>query len=190
MTRPITLDGFQATFAGNPDPWNTFLAADERRKRRAIVHALGGARHGRVLELASGNGSNSVVLAARSLHLEATDGAPRAADLTRKAVGALPNVTVSRLVLPDRFPSRRYDAIVAAEILYYLSPRDLAGVAGEVASTLRPGGLLVLAHSHLRFADAALPPAHIHALFTAMLPVRRLRERRTERWKVATYVRR
>ena len=189
MKRPITLAGFEATFAGNPDPWNTFAAADERRKRDAIVHALGAERLGRVIELASGNGSNTLSLARRALRLDATDGAPRAVDLTRKLVAGLPRVEVRRLALPARFPHVRYDAIVAAEILYYLSPRDLAAVAVEVGRRLRTGGRLVLAHSHIRFADAAQSPADVHDRFVAGLPVRRVHRVRTERWRVEAYVR-
>ncbi len=58
MSRAISLAGFEATFRGNPDPWRTFTARDEMAKRRAILRALGPGPKGRVLELASGNGSN------------------------------------------------------------------------------------------------------------------------------------
>lgn len=190
MAKPITLAGFEATFVGNPDPWNTFAATDERRKRHAIFHALGPHRFGRVLELASGNGSNTRALATRALRLDATDGAPRAVELTRAVVADMPRAAVRHLALPGRFPHPRYDAIVAAEILYYLSPGAMTVVVGEIARALRPGGRLVLAHSHIRFADAAQSPMGVHDRFVRALSLRRARHVRTERWNVDAYIRR
>ena len=192
MTRAITVDGFEATFRGNPDPWNTFSARDECRKRAAILHALGPARHGRLLELASGNGSNSQALVRHALRLDAVDGAPSAVRLTAGRLAAHPRARVACLTLPGRFPAYRYDAIVAAEILYYLTPVALAAVAREIGRRLRPGGVLVLAHHHLRFADVATAPATVHAALRACLPfaVRRTVHVRTERWRVETLVRR
>ena len=190
MAKPITLAGFEATFVGNPDPWNTFAAADERRKRHAIVHALGAHRWGRVLELGSGNGSNTRALATRALRLDATDGASRAVALTQAVVADAPRVAVRHLALPGRFPQARYDAIVAAEILYYLSPCAMGIVADEVARALRPGGRLVLAHSHIRFADAAQSPGGVHDRFVQALSLCHVRHVRTERWNVDAYVRR
>lgn len=70
--RAITLDGFERTFAADPDPWRTFANRDEATKRTAILHAIGAGPHGRILELAAGNGSNSRELAARTLRLDAT----------------------------------------------------------------------------------------------------------------------
>ncbi len=189
MTRAITLAGFEATFRGNPDPWATFTARDEAWKRRAILHALGPGRHGRLIELASGNGSNSVALAARSLRLDATDGAPTAVTLTATALAGYPHATARHLILPGRFPARRYDAIVVAEVLYYLTPRDLVAVASEIAATLRPGGRLVLAHHHIRFNDVAQHPAMVHDRLLAALgrEAHPYTEHRTARWRVVGY---
>lgn len=189
MARAITLRGFEATFRGNPDPWRTFAAPDEIRKRRAILRALGTGPRGRVLELASGNGSNSVALARRARRLDATDGAPTAVALTAKATRGTRNVVATRLDLPGHFPAARYDAIVAAEILYYLTPAALAATAREMRRALRPGGRLVLAHHHLRFADTTQTPAVIHALLLSSLGRRAVRRwhLRTGRWRVSGY---
>ncbi|KQN37442.1 methyltransferase [Sphingomonas sp. Leaf407] len=189
MSRAITLAGFEATFRGNPDPWATFTARDEALKRRAILHALGPGRHGRLLELACGNGSNSVALARHALRLDATDGAPTAVALTARALGDHPRATAIRLVLPGRFPHRRYDAIVVAEVLYYLTPRDLTALARQIAATLRPGGRLVLAHHHIRFRDVAQHPATVHARLLAALGRKACIDvgYRTACWRVTGY---
>ena len=56
--RRMDLDGFNAKFRADADPWSTFVDADEATKRRAILRALGPARRGRIWEPASGAGAN------------------------------------------------------------------------------------------------------------------------------------
>lgn len=161
----IDLAGFSAKFAGDDDPWATFTARDEVVKRDAILHALGARPWGRVLELASGNGSNSVALAARALRLDATEGTSEGAALTARALAGCPSARASVQVLPGRAPRPVYDAVVCAELLYYLSPRDMRQVARDVAAVLRPGGRLVLAHHRVDFYDFAQHAAGIHDRF-------------------------
>ena len=84
--KPIDLHGFDRKFAGDADPWSTFTDRDETHKRRAILHGVGPPPVGRVLELAAGNGSNSVALARRALRLDATEGTRSGTDLVRRAL--------------------------------------------------------------------------------------------------------
>lgn len=186
MTSPIDLAGFAAKFAGDDDPWRTFTARDEAVKRAAILHAIGHRPVGRVLELASGNGSNSAAIARMALRLDATEGTREGVDLTARAVAAWPRACASLLVLPGRPPRLVYDVIVIAEILYYLSARDMARVAREMAARLTPGGTIVLAHHRIDFYDFAQHAAGIHARFLAETgrrwTVRTVR--RTRRWVV------
>lgn len=161
----IGLDGFAAKFADSDDPWNTFAAHDEAVKRAAIRHALGAGPVGRVLELASGNGSNSVALAARALRLDATEGTVEGTRLTARAIAGRRGARAIVLPLPGRFPHPVYDAAVVAELLYYLTPRAMARVARATATALRPGGRLVLAHHRIDYYDFAQHAAGIHARF-------------------------
>ncbi len=186
MTSPIDLAGFAAKFAGDDDPWRTFTARDEAVKRAAILHAIGHRPVGRVLELASGNGSNSAAIARMALRLDATEGTREGVDLTARAVAAWPRACASLLVLPGRPPRLVYDVIVIAEILYYLSAREMARVAREMAARLRGDGTIVLAHHRIDYYDFAQHAAGIHARFLAETgrrwTVRTVR--RTRRWVV------
>jgi SAM-dependent methyltransferase len=184
----IGLAGFAAKFADSDDPWRTFTDHDEAVKRSAILHALGAGPIGRVLELASGNGSNSAAIAPRSLRLDATEGTREGTDLTARAISAYPRARAIRLPLPARPPRPVYDAVVIAEILYYLSDRAMARVARDAATWLRPGGTLVLAHHRIDFFDFAQHAVGIQTRFLAQTErcwtVRTVR--RTGKWLVCS----
>lgn len=182
----IGLSGFAAKFRDDADPWRTFASRDEAVKRAAIVTALGPTPVGRVLELASGNGSNSVALASRALRLDATEGTAEGTALTAKALADRPRVSATTLAVPGRFPRPIYDAIVIAELLYYLSPSSMAAVAADVGRALRPGGRLVLAHHRIDFYDFAQHADGIQERFVALIGRRGRIEtvRRTRRWSV------
>lgn len=187
--RPITLAGFDDRFAGDADPWRTFSDADEARKRGAILRGLGTGALGRVLELGAGNGSNSVAIASRALRLDATEGTAAGTRLTADALGERVRARACVLALPARFPRPAYDAIVVAELLYYLSPREMRAVARDVAAALRPGGRLVLAHHRIDFHDFAQHAARIHERFLRGTgrSWRRVQDVRTGRWRVQAY---
>jgi cyclopropane fatty-acyl-phospholipid synthase-like methyltransferase len=184
--KAITLTGFADKFARDDDPWNTWAAPDEVLKRKAILHALPGSIGGRMLELGAGNGSNSRALAARTLRLDATEATAQGTELVRRAIAGQPRARALRLVAPARPPRRQYDSIVIAELLYYLSERDMAALARQVAARLAPGGTLVLAHHRITFYDFAQRAEGIQARFLALTGTSwRCRPvRRTRRWAV------
>ncbi|WP_085808849.1 class I SAM-dependent methyltransferase [Sphingomonas sp. TZW2008] len=188
----IGLGGFAAKFAGDDDPWRTFTSHDEAVKRAAILHALGPGPIGRVLELASGNGSNSAGIAPRALRLDATEGTAEGTVLTARAIARFPRAEATRLPLPGAFPHACYDAIVVAELLYYLSAREMAAVARDVRVALRLGGRLILAHHRIDFYDFAQRAAAINARFLAAAggPWRVRTVRATRRWEVIVAVQR
>jgi SAM-dependent methyltransferase len=163
----INLAGFEAKFVGNDDPWSTWDARDEVLKRRAILHGLGSPL-GRVLELGAGNGSNSRSLAARALRLDATEATATGTDLVHRALrGKTPRARALRLIVPDAPPRPTYDAIVIAELLYYLDRRTMGRLARQVARRLRAGGTLVLAHHRITFYDFVQHADGIHRRFLA-----------------------
>lgn len=184
---PIDLAGFEAKFTDSDDPWSTWNSPDEVLKRRAILHGLGPGPIGRVLELGAGNGSNSRAIAARALRLDATEATVKGAELVARAVADYtPRVSALRMVVPEEPPRTRYDAIVIAELLYYLDLRSMQRLAGQVARLLRPGGRMVLAHHRITFYDFAQHAAGIQARFLAQTgrawSTRTVR--RADRWSV------
>lgn len=184
--KTITLAGFDAKFAGDADPWRTFSDADEALKRLAILHGLGPGPHGRVLELAAGNGSNSAAIAPRALRLDATEATESGTRLVGDAIRRWPRARAIRLEVPARFPRPHYDTVVVAEVLYYLTANAMRQTARDVASALRPAGDLILAHHRIDFPDFAQHADHIHDRFLAATGVgwRTRVVHRTSHWVV------
>jgi len=183
----IDLAGFAQKFAENPDPWQTWNSRDERLKRAAILHAVPAGSSGRMLELGAGNGSNSAALAARALRLDATEATSEGTELVRVAIADhAPRARAIQLVSPALPPRVNYDTIIIAELLYYLTPREMRTLAIQVAGTLRAGGTLVLAHHRITFYDFAQRAEGIHDRFLRFSGARwRCRTvRRTGRWIV------
>ena len=187
----IGLTGFADKFRADADPWATFSNADEALKRRAILRALGPGPWGRVLELGAGNGSNSAALADRALRLDATEGTSEGTKLVTRALDGRARAHASVLAVPGRFPRPTYDAVVVAELLYYLSPRAMAATARDVAAALRPGGRLVLAHHRIDYYDFAQHADGIHGRFLTDTRAgwRTAGGYRTGRWIVSGWIR-
>lgn len=168
MIKPITLNGFADKFASDPDPWRTWTDPDETLKRDAILHALRPGKVGRLLELGAGNGSNSQALAKRCLRLDATEATREGVALVARAIcTAAPRARSMQLVVPAKPPRPVYDAIVIAELLYYLSHKDMAALARQVVAGLPQGATLVLAHHRITFYDFVQRADHIHQRFLA-----------------------
>lgn len=164
--KAITVSGFDAKFAGDADPWRTFEDADEALKRTAILHGMGAGPWGRVLELAAGNGSNSAAIAPRALRLDATEATESGTALVARAINSFrPRARAIRLAVPARLPRKLYDAVVVAEVIYYLSPLAMKRTARDVGAALRPGGVLILAHHRIDFPDFAQRAAELQRRF-------------------------
>jgi len=184
--KPISLSGFASKFADDPDPWGTWNGRDEALKRAAILHALPPRAGGRMLELGAGNGSNSAALSRRTLRLDATEATREGTGLVAQALEGRARARALQLVVPDRPPRPAYDAIVIAELLYYLSPRDMRCLARQTAALLRPSGTLVLAHHRITFYDFAQHAEGIQNRFLAATrtPWTARLVRQTGRWSV------
>ena len=156
----IDIQGFEAKFRDNPDPWNYAKSPFEARKRRVLRYACGSRQYGRGLELACANGETSKVLAPICLQLLAVDGSPTAVEEARRRTRNISNVQFECVSLPDGLPQRQYDLIVASEILYYLRPFDLDRLLQRIYQSLAPGGRVVCLHHTVSFDDAACHPAY------------------------------
>lgn len=135
---------FEALFSRNPDPWQ-FEASDyERDKRAATVAALGGRRFASGLEIGCATGVLTQQLSAWCDALLALDISDRALDLARERLRAEPTTSFMRGEVPDDWPAGTFDLIVLSELLYFLSPAEIAATSQKAKASLADGGICLL----------------------------------------------
>lgn len=155
---PIDINGFEAKFQNDSDPWNYASSPFEAHKRRILRLACGSRKYGRGLELACANGETTKVLAPLCLQLLAVDGSATAIAEAERRTRHLRNVHFATILLPDGIPHQQFDLIVASEILYYLPPHTLIRMLKRLWDALAPRGRLVCLHHVIDFNDAATRP--------------------------------
>lgn len=144
-------------FRKREDPFSYSTDPYERARLEALDGALGADRLGRVLELACAEGHFTERLARRGAAVTALDISAVAIERARRRAPDARFVEGDLLVWEPA--EAAFDAIVAAEVLYYL---DRPGVKAEfeelfprIAGWLRPGGRLVMSHAFAGDAELA-----------------------------------
>jgi cyclopropane fatty-acyl-phospholipid synthase-like methyltransferase len=142
----MSLADFEARYRQDPDPWGYTTSDYERQKYEATLAACGDGPFAHALELGSSIGVFSLILAPRCEQLTTIDAAPTAVDAARRRLVGLPHVRPIVGSIPDAVPDRRFDLVVASEILYYLSATELARTLAMLESRMLGGARLVATH--------------------------------------------
>jgi len=144
-------------FGKREDPFSYSTDPYEIGRLESLDAALG-ASPGKVLELACAEGHLTAKLAARVRELVALDISALAIERARRRAPSARFIEADLLVWEPRSDAP-FDAIVVAEVLYYL---DRPGVKAEfaelfprVAGWLKPGGRLVMSHAFAGEAELA-----------------------------------
>ncbi|CAO4145106.1 class I SAM-dependent DNA methyltransferase [Methylorubrum aminovorans] len=137
---------FAEIYASDPDPWRFTSSAYEAEKYDATLRALPRTRYKNALEVGCSIGVFTRALAPRCGALTALDVAQAALDAAQTRCAEYPQVRFVRGAVPEVWPEGRFDLIVFGEMLYFLSPADLARLVARVEASLEPGGDCVLVH--------------------------------------------
>ncbi len=142
-SRPATY--FEELYAANPDPWNFASSDYEKTKYAATIAALEDRNFHNVFEIGCSIGILTKLLSARCRSLLAIDLVETALADARKYCAGLPHVRFENFSVPYVWPSdRSFDLIICSEVLYFLSPRDIARVAHLATGSILPGGWILL----------------------------------------------
>ncbi|WP_349943000.1 SAM-dependent methyltransferase [Fulvimarina sp. MAC8] len=168
MKQPIGVEGFEALFASDPDPWDYRTSRFERHKRGILMRAVGQRMFGRGLELGCANGETTSFLARKCLRLTAVDGSETALEQAWIRHADSPRVRLEQAILPERTPRGPFDLIVTSEVLYYLRENELRDMLSLLKKAVALGGRLVFLHHHRDFDDVSMKPflltARLHDL--------------------------
>jgi len=136
---------FDEMYAAAEDPWSMRSRWYERRKYALTTAVLPRERYGDGLEVGCSVGELTAALAPRCDRLVGWDASAAAVERARARTADLPGVTVEQHAVPGT-PLPAVDLLVLSEVLYYLSPADLAVFCDQVRTAVRPGGTLLAVH--------------------------------------------
>jgi len=149
-----TRGAFEAVYTDSDDPWRSTRYRYQRRKYEALAALLPrGQRFGRVLDLGSGLGTMTRLLAPRADYALGLDVAQAAVDRATQASTGFANVEFRQAdvaALPDDLDDK-FDLIIVADTLYYLAaPTDavLDTVVARIAGLLVDGGIVMVANHY------------------------------------------
>ncbi len=151
---------FEAIYTASDDPWGSAARRYryQARKYEQIMALLPDRRFDEVLDLGCGLGLLSQHLALRANRVLGLDLAGAALDHARRRGSLLDNLRFAQgdvLDLPASMDGR-FDLVVVADTLYYLSPLDdalLKRLSARFAALLRPGGVCLLVNHYFFAAD-------------------------------------
>ena len=132
---------FDRLYAADEDPWNFRSSAYERTKYEATMHLLPPRRFVSALEIGCSIGVLTAMLAQRCDELLAIDCAQAALGRAARACAVHSHVRFERHHVPASFPAGCFELIVISEVLYFLSPDDIATLA-----SLCVAGTVILAN--------------------------------------------
>ena len=144
---------FKRLYDANADPWQFRASAYEQAKYRRTIEALENRSFISAFEAGCSIGVMTRMLAPRCAALLAVDIVEQPLTPARAVCVDLPWVRFKRMQVPGEWPDETFDLIVLSEVLYFLSPTDIAAVADRVAGSLVPNGVVLLVNWRGRSED-------------------------------------
>lgn len=158
----MSLADFEARYRTDSDPWGYETSDYEREKYAATLAACGDGPFADALELGASIGVFSALLAPRCERLTAIDAAPTAVTAARERLATASHVCVMLGRIPEAIPARRFDLVIASEILYYLSAAELDATLARLESCMAPRARLVAVHWRPPGPERPLDAAYVH----------------------------
>lgn len=137
---------FDDLYSRAGDPWCLASSDYEHAKFDATIAALPACRYSCALEVGCSIGVLTRRLAERCTSLLAVDVADAALAQARIRCAGVGHVEIRRACIPGHWPEGVFDLIVLSEVLYYLSPDDVAQTARRTGASIAPGGAVLLIH--------------------------------------------
>jgi cyclopropane fatty-acyl-phospholipid synthase-like methyltransferase len=135
---------FDRLYAEKVDPWNFTASEYERRKYSATLEALGEHHFRHAFEVGCSIGVLTRQLALLCDSVLAVDVAQAAIDRARAHCAQVSQVSLRRMHIPHEWPPGLFDLIILSEVLYFLSPNEIARTAVLSRASLARGGLVLL----------------------------------------------
>src|SRR5690242_5116845 len=146
-------DHFERLYDASPDPWRFSSSEYEQSKYQRTIASLGDCRFRSGFEAGCSVGVLTRMLAVHCDTLLAVDIVETPLRGARSVCADQSWVRFAQMQIPGQWPTATFDLIVLSEVLYFLSPADVARAADRVIDTLEPGGVVLLVNWRGRSDD-------------------------------------
>jgi 2-polyprenyl-3-methyl-5-hydroxy-6-metoxy-1,4-benzoquinol methylase len=144
---------FEQLYEANEDPWRFRTSPYEQAKYRTTIEAISNLSFRSALEVGCSIGELTRLLAPQCKALLAIDIIDQPLTVARSTCADLPWVRFARMQVPQQWPDGTFDLIVLSEVLYFLSPTDVAAVAARASNSLAADGVVLLVNWRGRSTD-------------------------------------
>ncbi len=125
-----TLDHLRRLYARTDDPWNFEASPYEQTRFARTRDALSRPRYRAALEIGCGNGALACHLAPLCARYVGLDAMKRAIDAARIRV---PRAEFHLRTYPCPLPDGPFDLVILSEVLYFLTPVQIARLGPQIA---------------------------------------------------------
>lgn len=151
--------------AGRADAWGYEGDPSHALRADRIVTAFAALQPRRMLELGCAEGFLTEKLAGFAGKVVACDLSLEAVERARKRCRNVANVQFECVDIRSQLPRGPFDGCLASDVLYYLSPREIQGLAKRLSELLPVQSTLVIANEwNMAYRDLT-KPAKAHSLF-------------------------
>jgi len=137
---------FDSLYTEDLDPWKFATSPYERGKYTLTLNAMPKPRYRSALEVGCSIGVLTRSLASRCDAVIAIDAAQTPLAEARRRCADLSGVRFEQMFVPEQWPDGVFELILLSEVVYYLSPEDVARLASRVTRSLSRGGSVILVH--------------------------------------------
>ena len=166
QTKPFS--HFDQKYALSADPWNYRTSWYEQRKYALTIASLPRERYRNGYEPACSIGELTKHLATRCDHLLSVDCSAIAVQYAEEATAKLEHVQIKQAILPQQIPQDIFDLVVASELLYYFSYKDLSSFLNGIVEHLEPYGHFICVHWRARESGYGYDGYNVHSYLTKM----------------------
>jgi SAM-dependent methyltransferase len=186
LVPPEMRPGFFQHFFDEGDPFGFDVNTVEQLKFRRTLAVCGDGPLGRVLEVGCAVGSFTELLAPRATDVLALDVSPAAVEQVTRRLRDYPNVRGQAMAIPAEFPEGTFDLVVASDVLYYLTVKDVQLCLEKIEAAVAEGGALVAVHYVPRMGSL-LDGDETHDILAAHTKLKHVLGERTEFGPGRTY---
>ena len=188
LLHKVSREAFEERYSTASDPWSFETSAYEQNRYTCLLQALGRSSYGVIYEPGCSVGALTARLAMRAERVIATDISPSAVKRATARCAQFSNVEIACEDIAKYTSVGSLDLVVFSEIGYYFEPTELSRISSVLARDLRAKGEFIAVHWLGHSEDHVLSGDDVHATLKGTVPLRWVKGKRHEHFRIDCWV--